>query len=112
VRISPWFCRPSYRIHIKRPVHPLALLTLRTVLCDKKGVKKLRKFTAIIEKEGRWFIAQCPELDIASQGKSVKEAQQNLREAVELFFRHASPSEIADRLKSEVIVTQMVVSVG
>ena len=80
------------------------------VLCDKKGVKKVRKFTAIIEKEGRWFIAQCPELDIASQGKSVKEAQQNLREAVELFFRHASPSEIANRLKSEVIVTQMVVS--
>jgi len=91
---------------------PSASLTLGTVLCDKKGVEKLRKFTAIIEKEGRWFIAHCPELDIASQGKSVDEARKNLREAVELFFRHASPSEIADRLKSKVVVSQMVVSVG
>lgn len=72
----------------------------------------MRKFTAIIEKEGKWYVAHCPELDIASQGKSVEAVRKNLQKAVELFFQHASPSEIADRLHSEVIVTQMVVSVG
>jgi len=75
-------------------------------------VKKVRRFTAIIEKDGQWYVAHCPELDIASQGKSVKEARKNLKEAVALFFRHASPSEIANRMHSEVIVTQMVVPIG
>jgi len=75
-------------------------------------VKKVRKFTAIIEKDGQWYVAHCPELDIASQGKSVKEARKNLKDAIALFFQHASPSEIANRLHSEVIVTQMVVPIG
>jgi len=72
----------------------------------------VRKFTAIIEKDGQWYVAHCPELDIASQGKSVKEARKNLKDAIALFFQHASPSEIANRLHSEVIVTQMVVPIG
>ena len=72
----------------------------------------MRKFTAIIGKEGSWYVAHCPELDIASQGKSVKEARKNLKDAIELFFRHASPSEIADRTHAKVIVTQMAVPVG
>jgi len=75
-------------------------------------VKKVRRFTAIIEKDGQWYVAHCPELDIASQGKSVKEARKNLKEAIALFFQHASPSEIANRMHSEVIVTQMVVPIG
>ena len=75
-------------------------------------MKKVRKFTAIIEKEGKWYVAHCPELDIASQGKSAKEARINLKGAIALFFQHASPSEIADRMHSEVFVTQMVVPIG
>lgn len=75
-------------------------------------MKKVRRFTAIIEKDGQWYVAHCPELDIASQGKSVKEARKNLKEAIALFFQHASPSEIANRMHSEVIVTQMVVPIG
>ena len=90
----------------------LYLLTHGRAVCDKKDVKKMRKFTAVIEKEGKRYVAHCPELDIASQGKSAEEARKNLQEAIELFFQHASPSEIAERLHSEVIVTQMVVSVG
>jgi predicted RNase H-like HicB family nuclease len=42
--------------------------------------------TAFIEREGDGFVSLCPELDIASQGKTVEEAAANLREAVELFF--------------------------
>ena len=44
------------------------------------------KLTAIIEREGDGYVSLCPELDIASQGGSVEEARDNLREALELFF--------------------------
>ncbi len=42
------------------------------------------KLTAVIEKEGDWYTAWCPDVDIASQGKTVDEALENLKEALEL----------------------------
>ena len=45
-----------------------------------------RIFTARTWKEDDWFIAQCAEVDIASQGRSEDEALANLREAIELYF--------------------------
>ncbi len=44
------------------------------------------KFSAILQKEGDWYVSLCPELDIASQGKTVEEAVNNLQEAVELYL--------------------------
>jgi predicted RNase H-like HicB family nuclease len=41
----------------------------------------------------------CPALDIASQGKSIEVARDNLREALELFFESASADEIKQRLR-------------
>lgn len=71
-----------------------------------------RQLTAIIEKEGDGYVALCPEVDVASQGASVGEARSNLREAIELFFETASPSEIKERLHEEVYVTQVEVALG
>ncbi len=71
-----------------------------------------RLLTAIIEKEGDGYVALCPELDIASQGDTVEEARTNLKEALELFFETADPSEIARRPGSEVFVTQVEIAVG
>jgi predicted RNase H-like HicB family nuclease len=45
-----------------------------------------RTFTAVVWKEGDWFVAQCLEVDVASQGESEEEALVNLREALELYF--------------------------
>jgi predicted RNase H-like HicB family nuclease len=53
------------------------------------------------------FVALCPELDVASQGTSIEEARDNLREALELFFVTASPSEVDQRLSGELYVTQV-----
>jgi len=75
-------------------------------------MKNKRNFTAIIEKEGNMYVSLCPELDVASQGKSVEEASDNLKEAIELFFESASPSEVQERLHTEFFVTQLEVSVG
>ena len=73
---------------------------------------KLQQFTAIIEREENLYVALCPELDIASQGKTVEQARTNLIEALELFFETASPQEIDKRLHNEVFVTRLEVSVG
>jgi Uncharacterized conserved protein len=70
------------------------------------------RLTAIIEREGSGYVSLCPELDIASQGETVEQARDNLREALDLFFECASPEEIKSRLKSELYVTQVEVAVG
>jgi len=41
-----------------------------------------RRFTAVINNEGKWYVAHCVELGVVSQGKSIEEAQANLKEAV------------------------------
>ncbi|MFH0849905.1 MAG: type II toxin-antitoxin system HicB family antitoxin [Candidatus Bathyarchaeota archaeon] len=43
------------------------------------------QFSTIITKENHLYVAHCPELDIASQGEPIKEAVQNLKEAIELY---------------------------
>jgi len=53
--------------------------------------------TAILNKEDDMYVALCPELDIASQGRTVEEAKKNLSEAVELFIETASSEEITKR---------------
>ena len=71
-----------------------------------------RQLTAIIEREDAGYVALCPELDIASQGATVPEARENLKEALELFFETASATEIQHRLHKEVYVTQVEVTGG
>jgi predicted RNase H-like HicB family nuclease len=44
------------------------------------------KFTASIVKEGDWYVAHAVELGVASQGKTIEEAEKNLQEAVELYL--------------------------
>lgn len=75
-------------------------------------MKQLRYFTAVIEQDDDWYVALCPELDIASQGRSVEEARNNLAEAIELFFEAADTAEIEQRLHSGIFITQVGVPVG
>ena len=54
---------------------------------------KALQLTAVIEREGDWFVATCPEVDVVSQGKTIEEARSNLLGAVEGFFEAASEQE-------------------
>ena len=45
-----------------------------------------RTFSASVWQEGDWFVAQCMDVDVASQGETEGEALENLREALELHF--------------------------
>ena len=71
-----------------------------------------RQLTAIIEREGSGYVSFCPELDIASQGKTITDARDNLKEALELFFETASKEEIQTRLHEEVYITQVEIVIG
>jgi len=45
-----------------------------------------QSFTASVWQEGEWYIAQCIQVDVASQGATEEEALDNLRDALELHF--------------------------
>ena len=66
--------------------------------------------TAVIRRESDGYFALCPDLDIASQGGTVAEARENLKEALELFFEAAGADEAPPHLGGEVCVTQVEVS--
>lgn len=47
------------------------------------------EFTAIVERDGPWYVAYCAEVSGANgQGKSREECMANLREAIVLILEH------------------------
>jgi len=44
------------------------------------------RLTAKIWKGEKYYIARCPELGVTTQGKTLKEAEKNLKEATELHI--------------------------
>ena len=66
----------------------------------------MKTLSAVIHKEGDWFVSLCPELDVASQGKTIEEAIANLKEAVSLYLE----DEDVNLPDSEPIITTIEVS--
>ncbi len=62
-------------------------------------------FTASISQEGEWFVAQCLEIDIASQGATEEQALANLREALELHFEEPSATVTPQMRRVEIEVS-------
>jgi predicted RNase H-like HicB family nuclease len=50
-------------------------------------VFRMTTYTAIVQKEEDMYVAKCPEIGTASQGKSIEEAVANLKEATELYLQ-------------------------
>ena len=68
------------------------------------------KFTAIIEKDGVWYIAYCPEIPGANgQGKSVEKAKESLAAAIALIMADRLQDALRglpeDAIRDEVLVT-------
>lgn len=55
----------------------------------------MKQIHSVIWKEDRWFVAKALEVEVASQGKTAKEALINLKEALELYFEGQSSLELA-----------------
>jgi predicted RNase H-like HicB family nuclease len=68
------------------------------------------KFTAIIEKDGAWYIAYCPEIPGANgQGKTIEEAKESLSAAISLILEDRREDALRglpeDAICDEVLVS-------
>jgi len=68
------------------------------------------KFTAVITKEPKWYVAHCMELGVVSQGKTIEEAQSNLREAVELYLESFGAEDLPQNT-GEIILYPLEVAI-
>ena len=67
-------------------------------------------FDIVITKEGKKYSSWCPQLDIASDGSSIEEARENLKEAIELYLEDED-AEIRKDIDS-ITLTSLEVSKG
>ena len=64
-------------------------------------------FTAVIHKEGNIYVAECPDVGTVSQGYTIEEAIDNLKEATELYLE-----EFPLKTKSRPILTTFEVAIN
>lgn len=68
------------------------------------------EFTAIVEQDGEWFIAYCPEIPGANgQGRTIEECRENLAHAIALILedrREDAFRGIPDDAIKETVVLQ------
>ncbi len=64
-------------------------------------------FTAVIHKEGNIYVAECPDVGTVSQGYTIEEAIDNLKEATELYLE-----EFPLETKSRPILTTFEVAIN
>jgi len=76
----------------------------------KPKKEKVMKLKYVIYREDRYYVAQCLNVDVSTFGESIQEAQQNLKEAVELYFE--GEGKKADYIEiEEVLVGETVLNV-
>lgn len=68
-------------------------------------VAEALELSAVVWREERLYVALCPELDVASQGKSVEEALKNLKEALELYLED---EDVKRPMKAEAPIVTIV----
>lgn len=71
-----------------------------------------KKFTAVITKEENWYVAHCVEVGIVSQGRTIEEAQTNLKEAVEVYLESFGTEDLPASLGEVVLYPLEVVVSG
>ena len=54
-----------------------------------------KRFTAVYEKRGRWYVGYSPDVPGANtQGRTLREARSNLREAIDLILMHIRTAKL------------------
>ena len=67
-------------------INKLSMNNSHTHLNKKSKVIIMASFSAVIHKEDGYYVAKCPEVGTASQGRNLDEALKNLKEATELYL--------------------------
>lgn len=79
--------------------------SLNRCLIIERGDNMKQSFSVSITEENGIYVAQCLEVDIASQGDTPQKALENLQEALELYFEDPQPSVVPEVKKIEVEVS-------
>lgn len=69
-----------------------------------------RNIQYVIQKEGKYYVSRCLNVEVSSFGESVEEAVDNLKEALELYFEEDNNPESFLKL-DEVILGESVIDV-
>ena len=64
------------------------------------------KYNVMIQREENWYVAKCIDNSVASQGKTIEEAMENLKEALELYTQNEKPEP-----PKEIFITTLEVAV-
>ena len=71
------------------------------------------KINTVIEKDGHGYFAYAPELKgCHSQGDTLEEALENMKEAIELYVESLSDEEKEDYLSHEIFTISLEVNVA
>ena len=71
------------------------------------------KVSVVIEKDEYGYYAYCPELEgCQTQGDTLEEILDNMKEAIELYLETLAEDEIRKSLSKEVLTTSLVVNIG
>ncbi len=65
----------------------------------------VKTFTAVIHKEGEFYVADCPEVGTVSQGATIEEAIANLKEATELYLSGLESSPDSPKTLFDAVVS-------
>ena len=49
------------------------------------------KVTVIVQKDDNWYVVKCLENNVSSQGKTIEEAINSFKEALELYYEDSTP---------------------
>lgn len=71
-----------------------ASLLEKCLLCQYCIIMKKLELKNVLWKEGKYYVAQCLNVDVSSFGKTKAEAAKNLKEALDLYFEDVNLSEV------------------
>ena len=65
----------------------------------------IQTYTAVVHREEAWYVAECPEVGVVSQGGTLEEALANLKEATEVYLEEFPPPRLQRALITTFEVT-------
>ena len=66
------------------------------------------KFNIIYTREKNWIVARCLEIDVVSQGRTIKSAERNIKEAIQLYVDSFGEPDIPQQ-KSKPMIRSVVI---
>lgn len=70
---------------------------------------KENDFNVVYTQEKNWIVARCIEIDVVSQGKTMRSAQRNIREAISLYIESFGKPQTPE-YKSKPVIKKVSIS--